>query len=215
MPVRELEPAPSAVDPPGFAGPDHPMRKVTRQVAFDGGWDDERAAKVAELFDSMAGGWTADHDSPERLAPLVDALERGDVPSGRVLELGSGTGLGTGVLRRCLGGPIVALDLAMEMLRNAPPEYAPRLRGDAASLPVADDSVDVVVLLNALLFAGEVDRVLAPGGVVVWVNTMGDQTPIHLPAEDVLAALPGGWTGVASRAGTGTWLVARRATADR
>jgi hypothetical protein len=51
---------------------------------------------------------------------------------------------------------------------------------------------------------------LRPGGTIVWVNTLGDQTPIHLPAADVLEALPGEWTGVAARAGTGFWLAARR-----
>ncbi|MCU1496150.1 MAG: hypothetical protein JWM47_103, partial [Acidimicrobiales bacterium] len=53
--------------------------------------------------------------------------------------------------------------------------------------------------------------VLGADGVVVWVNSSGDQTPIYLPAEDVAAALPGGWTGVASGAGAGLWCVLRRA----
>jgi hypothetical protein len=55
-----------------------------------------------------------------------------------------------------------------------------------------------------------VARVLAPDGCLVWVNTSGEQTPIYLPADDVVAALGDGWTGVASEAGTGTWCVARR-----
>jgi hypothetical protein len=44
----------------------------------------------------------------------------------------------------------------------------------------------------------------------VWVNTLGDQTPIHLPAGDVVAALPGAWSGRTARAGTGFWLTAER-----
>lgn len=205
-----LPPAPDAVDPPPFANGDHPMRKVTRQVAFDDAWDGERAAKVAALFDSMAATWTADHDAPERYASLGDAFARGDVPPGRCLELGSGTGLGTRLLASHHDGLIVALDIAADMLANAPAALGARVRGDAAALPIAAGSVDVVVLVNALLFPSEVDRVLAPDGAVVWVNTAAESTPIHLPPEDVVAALPGEWHGVAGRAGTGLWAVVRR-----
>ena len=51
---------------------------------------------------------------------------------------------------------------------------------------------------------------LKPGGAVVWINTSGTYTPIHLSAEDVLDALPGSWRGVASQHGRGTWCVAVR-----
>ncbi|MDZ7734427.1 MAG: hypothetical protein U5R31_16350 [Acidimicrobiia bacterium] len=67
-----------------------------------------------------------------------------------------------------------------------------------------------MALQNALLFPAEVDRVLRPGGVVIWVNSRGEHTPIHLPAEEVADVLPGDWDGVASRAGEGTWCVLRR-----
>jgi len=67
------------------------------------------------------------------------------------------------------------------------------------------------LMINMLLFPTEVDRVLKPTGTVLWINSLGDQTPIHLPAADVLEALPGAWRGVSARAGTGFWLAARRA----
>ena len=212
MTINHLTPAPSTIEPYEFAGTDHPMRKVTRQVAFDNAWDAERAAKVSALFDSMAATWTADHDGVERLASLEDALDRGGpATDGPILELGSGSGLGTGILRERVGRPVIALDIAAEMLRNAPPEAGHRVHGDASQLPVADDAVSSVVLVNALLFPAEIDRVLAPEGTVVWVNTNGEQTPIHLPPEDVAEAMPGRWEGLASRAGTGIWAVLRRA----
>ena len=66
------------------------------------------------------------------------------------------------------------------------------------------------MLVNCFLFPDEVDRVLAPDGVVVWVNSSGAETPIHLPSDDVVAALPGPWEGVQSTAGLGTWCVLRR-----
>lgn len=208
--ITHLTPAPGTVAPPEFANADHPMRKVTRQVAFEDAWDAVRAAKVAALFDSMAATWTVDHDGPERLASLDDAYGRGDIPAGRCLEIGSGTGLGTRLLAERHDGPVVALDLARDMLRNAPAHYGARVQGDSAALPVADASVDVVVMVNALLFPREVDRVLAADGAVVWVNTVGENTPIHLSPEDVALALPGAWVGPASRAGSGLWAVLRR-----
>jgi SAM-dependent methyltransferase len=199
----------SAVEPEELAGPEHPMRKVTRGVAFEGKWNDERARKVADLFDGLAAEWTEGRGNAVRTAPLLDALDRGGLPlEGHWLELGSGTGVGSRII--CEHVPsLVCTDIAAEMLRLSVAE-APRFRSDASSLPMSDDVVDVVVMINMLLFPAEVDRVLRPDGAVLWINTNGDQTPIHLPPEDVLEALPGAWSGTTSRAGTGFWLVARR-----
>ena len=208
--VEALSDAPDVVSPEAFAGPDHPMRKVTRQVAFEGGWDVARAGKVAALFDGMAAGWTATHVDASRAASIVDGLERGGAPlEGRWLELGSGTGAGTRVLHGRVSS-VVAFDLAAEMLDHAPGELAPRVRGDASRLPFADDTFDAVLMVNMLLFPAEVDRVLAPGGTVLWVNTLGDQTPIHLPVRDVVSALPGTWSGSTANAGSGFWAALRR-----
>jgi len=185
------------------------MRRVTRQVAFDGKWDAERAQKVADLFTSMSHDWTESHQGHGRYDGLADALDRGDVGTGRVVELGSGTGLGTRLLAQRFDH-VTALDLSPGMLRNAPAELGSRVQGDSATLPIRNDAVDILVLVNMLLFPAEVDRVLAGAGRVVWFNTSGERTPIHLTAEEVLTALPGDWSGRASRAGTGTWLVAHR-----
>jgi SAM-dependent methyltransferase len=187
------------------------MRAVTRQVAFEpGGWTPERAAKVAALFDDLAGEWhTRDH--PRRIEPLTDALDRGGpFESAVCLEVGSGTGLATPTLVGHFN-LVVSIDLSSEMLRRAPADVGVRVLADSATLPVRAKSADAVVLFNMLLFPHEVDRVLAPTGAVVWVNTSGDRTPIHLPADDVAAALPGEWDGVHAEAGWGTWAVLRRA----
>ena len=64
------------------------------------------------------------------------------------------------------------------------------------------------------LFPAEVERVVAPHGVVVWVNSRGPETPIHLTAHEVDEALGHGWDGVASQAGWGTWSVHWRTAAD-
>jgi hypothetical protein len=96
------------------------------------------------------------------------------------------------------------------MLRLAPAGVGYRLLADGARLPLAAGSADAVVLVNCFLFPQEVVRVLSPGGVVVWVNSSGTNTPIHLPCDDVLAALPGRWAGVQSQAGVGIWCVVHR-----
>lgn len=209
--VSVLPPADDATEPTSFAGPDHPIRQATRQIAFEGGWSPGRAAKVAELFDSMSGEWHADHSDPVRLSPVRDALERGDLDTGGVwVELGAGTGAGTEVLKPHVE-TLVAVDLSWGMLNNGANVATAKVQADSACLPLVDDSADVVVCVNMFLFPEEVDRVLRPKGQLLWVNTMGDQTPIHLPADDVAEALPGSWVGVTANAGTGFWAVYRRA----
>ena len=191
-------------------GPDHPMRLVTSDTAFSPeSWTPARAAKVGELFDSLAPTWK-ERDGPERHASVLDALDRGGpFPSGACIEVGSGAGVATPVL---VGGlhDVIALDLSLEMLAVAGAD-APRMQADSSVLPIRSRAVAVVALINMFLFPTEVDRVLAPGGVLLWVSTLGDATPIFLPPEDVLRALPGRWDGVTADAGWGTWLVARRA----
>ncbi len=210
--VPRVDAAP-AIDPEADDNATHPMRLVTREVAFGGpdAWTPETAARVGQLFDGLAPEWHT--KDPRDAHPVIDALARGlpDTVGPRCLEVGSGTGHGT----RHLGtrfAKVVALDLSGEMLRLADPSLAARVQGDAARLPVAARSVDAVVLVNALLFPHEVARVLRPGGVVVWVNTSGTRTPIHLPDDDVVAALATAddgreWSGVSSAHGEGTWLV--------
>lgn len=202
---------PAAPGRPEVGGPDHPIRNVTRQIAFEsGGWGPERAAKVRALFDGLAPEWQA-RQTAERAEALRDALDRGEVGSRDLhcLELGCGTGFGTQALANRFD-TLVAVDLSGEMLSRAPVGAAQYVQADSGSLPLRSDWAEVVVLVNMLLFPAEVDRVLAPGGALVWVNSLGDATPIHLSAADVRAALPGAWSGLASEAGWGTWCVLRR-----
>lgn len=187
------------------------MRKVTRQVAFEpGGWTGERRGKVETLFDELAPEWhTREH--PYRTQPLIDAFERGDVGGGVCLELGSGTGIATPWLVERFS-LVLAVELSAGMLELAPAGVGTRMRADGSRLPLRDGSIDAAVLVNMFLFPAEMARVIAPTGVLVWVNTSGADTPIHLPADEVDAAMPGDWSGVASEAGWGTWAVLRRVT---
>lgn len=197
--------------PPAGLSADHPMRRVTRQIAFEpGAWDAERRNQVTELFNGLAEDWSS-RDVSGREAPILDALDRGlaAAPSAdrRVaLDVGGGNGINTRHLVPTFPN-VITVDIAPEMLRLAADRSPRRVLADSASLPVADRAVDAVLLINAFLFPREVQRVLSPDGVVVWVNSRGVGTPIHLPAADVDRALPGEWTGVSSSAGWGTWSV--------
>jgi hypothetical protein len=200
----------------GLGSDDHPMRIMTRRAAglLPEPWDDSARAQVVAYFDSLAPDWHT-RTSPERGAVVVDALERGLPDLGRAdvcVELGSGIGAYTPLLaprwRR-----VLAIEVALEMLVRAPAQPGHRVLADGAQLPLADGAASAIVLVNCFLFPAEVDRVLGEDGVVVWVNSSGPSTPIHLPAEDVAAALPGRWTGVESGAGEGLWCVLQRAPA--
>ena len=186
-----------------------PMREMTRSIAMGGAvWTPERQAQIAALFDSLAAGWR-DRDLPERHDALVDALTRGGpFPSGWCVEVGSGTGNATPDLRRAFQD-VVSLDLSREMLRLASSNDR-HIQCDSSALALRSGSVSVVALVNMFLFPAEISRVLVADGVVVWVSTNGEQTPIYLPPADVLDALPGEWDGTSSQAGWGTWLTARR-----
>ncbi|MFN8017540.1 MAG: methyltransferase domain-containing protein [Acidimicrobiales bacterium] len=202
-------------EPPTGLGADHPMRQITRAVAFEpDGWTPERRDQVIELFDGLAGEWNT-RDVPGREAPLLDALHRGldhapELEHRVAIDIGAGTGLFVQELADRFPH-LFAVDISGEMLRHAPAEPALRVQADASGLPVADGAVDAFVLVNCFLFPAEVDRVLAPHGAVVWVNSRGADTPIHLTADEVDRALPGAWSGVASTAGWGTWSVHWRA----
>ena len=208
--ITQLPPHRDATAPEPFAGPDHPMRVLTRAVALGEPWTPDDARRVSEVFDGLAPSWSERHVDPVKAAVVDDALDRGDPPlDGRWIELGSGTGAGT----RILDGRVreqISVDLSAGMIAHAPVGLAPTVRADSSQLPFGDDTADAILMINMLLFPTEVDRVLRPDGAVVWVNTLGDQTPIHLSPTDVERALPGDWTGVWSYAGTGLWAVLRR-----
>ena len=141
--LETLAAHPDATEPEPFAGPDHPIRKLTRAVAFGKEWKTEHAERMASLFDEMAPEWSERHVDATKAAPVIDGLDRGDVPlNGDWLELGSGTGAGARVLVERVGS-LTCTDLSAGMLSFAPTR-APKVQSDASSLPFGDDSFDAV-----------------------------------------------------------------------
>ena len=210
LPAIEIEGHTSS----GLGSPDHPMRIMTRRAAGLLGepWDDQARAEVAAFFDGMAPEWHT-RTGPARAAVVADALARGVGDDGGdvCLELGSGIGAYTPALAE-RWSRVVATEVALEMLLRSPADVGHRVLADGARLPLRDAAADAVVLINCFLFPAEVDRVLAPDGVLLWVNSSGGETPIHLPPEDVVEALPGRWEGTRARAGVGIWCAVRRAS---
>lgn len=210
-----------AVSAPDGAEPDdigtgHPMRELTELIAADpSSWTPELARRVGEFFDDRSGEWAEQRS--DRSAVLADALDRGARGgplslAEPVVELGAGTGAGTRVLADS-AGHVVAGDLAAGMLDHLPADLASRVRLDASCLPLADHSVGTLVCVNMFLFADEVRRVLAPGGALVRVSSIGDRTPIHLSDERLVAAMGGEFDVTSSSWGWGTWAVALRSAA--
>jgi SAM-dependent methyltransferase len=198
----------------GAGGPDHPMRKATRQAAGldPGGWTVDLRNRVGDFFDSLASEWHT-RASPQRTAVVRDALERGltltGYEPGLAVEVGSGIGTYSGLLAERFS-TTVAVDLSRAMLAQAPPAPTHRIQADGAMLPLRDGAAAAVVLINAFLFPSEIQRVLSPDGVLIWVNSSGEHTPIYLSVDDLLEALPGQWGGAPSRTGQGYWCVLRR-----
>lgn len=125
------------------------------------------------------------HDVPyfDRFAPLYDlampaadpadldpALSLAERPVERVLDLGGGTGR----VARALGGRAVVADASRGMLAEARADGLATLRTDVRRLAVGDESVDAVVIVDALhhfparsTAIAEAARALRPGGVLV------------------------------------------------
>ena len=109
------------------------MRQVTREVAFDSpSWTAQRRRKVEQLFDDLAPEWHEKH-AEDRLLPLRDALERGNIRPGNCLELGCGTGPATALLAEAFA-EVVAVDLSFEMIRRLHSPTAARVRADATAV---------------------------------------------------------------------------------
>jgi len=105
-----------------------------------------------------------------------------------ILDVGAGTGFGVGLLmKRYKKASVIAVDLAPEMLKMVARQGGwlrkPKLMcADADHLPMADNSVDMIVSSLMLQWSGDLERtfrefkrVLKPGGVLMFA-TFGPDT---------------------------------------
>jgi SAM-dependent methyltransferase len=179
-----------------------PLLRPLMRLQFD--W-------LAPYWDSLrAPGYMAAYEAGLAAVP----------PPRRVLDVGTGTGLGAfAVATRFPDADVVGVDLAEDMVaearRKTPPELAGRVRferADAARLPFSDGSFDLLTLGNMIPFFDELARVLAPGGTLLVAFSSGSGTPIYVPFQRLRAEL--GRRGFAHfaefAAGSGTALLARK-----
>jgi len=138
---------------------------------------DKRPADVAAMFDRVAKRYdvtntvlSGGRDVAWRRATR-EALDprRGQV----VLDVAAGTAVST-VELAATGALAVACDFSQGMLRAAPARPVPKVAGDAMALPLADESVDGVVISFGLRNVADPDaalrefrRVTRPGGTLV------------------------------------------------
>jgi SAM-dependent methyltransferase len=174
------------------------------------------------MFDKIAPVWDEGR-SPDAFAPVEAALEQVSQPQ-RALDLGTGTGaVAVMIARRFPKAEVVGADLSPGMLiearRKTPPELEGRVQfdeADAQRLPYADEWFDLVTLANMIPFFDELDRVVAPGGWVVFGWSAGPQTPIYV-LPGVLSRELGtrSYTDLSEiAAGSGTAFVARKSPAS-
>jgi ubiquinone/menaquinone biosynthesis C-methylase UbiE len=142
------------------------------------------------MFDKIAPSWDAMRSAGNQES-LTGALEAIPETPARVLDIGTGTGTAArAIATRWPEADVVGVDVAEQMiaeaLRLTPPELAGRLRfesADASALPFGAASFDLVMLSNMIPFFDEIERVLAPGGHVAFVWSVGADTPIYVPPE--------------------------------
>ena len=130
-------------------------------------------------MDELRDVWFFDRFAPfyDRLMGEADAeaLETGlalaDRDLQRVVDVGGGTGRG---IRAVDTADSVVLDASRPMLTEARENGFPVLQGDATELPFGDETVDAVLIVDALhhmdpveKVLAETERVLRPGGVLV------------------------------------------------
>jgi len=145
--------------------------------------------RLRDRFDELAPTWET-RIGPHHLGALDLALA--DVsPPGRVLDLGTGTGVVAKALaERYPEADVVGIDLSPGMIdearRRLPAELGGRVKfevGDAAALDYPEGAFEVVVLSNMIPFFDELARVTAPGGTLVLSFSRGDETPIYVPFD--------------------------------
>lgn len=145
-----------------------------------------KKSAVARSFGRAAASYDdAAHLQRAVCRQLLGGVDDGWAPN-TILDLGSGTGYGSELLRRRFPrARIIALDLAEGMLRYAQEERPAAdayIAADAEQLPLADGSVELVFSSMALQWCyrlpqlfSELQRVLADGGRCL-ISTLGPDT---------------------------------------
>ena len=109
--------------------------------------------------------------------PIVEAVKAAAAGhSGPILDVGCGEGWYAVRVAEHLGGSLTGLDISKEAVRCAAAKYKGHrwICGTAAHLPIADDSVEVLMRMFALTMPQEFKRVLKKDGIFLQVLAAQD-----------------------------------------
>jgi malonyl-CoA O-methyltransferase len=150
--------------------------------------------RIAATFGAAAGHYDAAAVLQSEVgAELVERAALLTHEPARIVDVGAGTGRLTAQLRKRLRCETIAIDLSLGMLQSAKRHagwWKPfaRVQGDAAALPLADQSVDLVFSNLCLQWCDDLPaallsmrRVLRPGGWLLF-STFGPDTLKELRA---------------------------------
>ncbi len=187
--LRDCGHAPQLSQPPTVAG--H-LERFFRAQGLIGHADQLDKREVARSFSRAAARYDSAAHLQRRVGEHLIALLPRREPTGTVLDLGCGTGYFAPALQAAFpAATVLGCDLAEGMVAHARQHRDDGIRwlcGDAEQLPLADAAVDLI--FSSLAFqwcehwprlAGELFRVLAPGGRVVF-STLGPRTLMELRA---------------------------------
>lgn len=110
-------------------------------------------------------------------APIVEAVKAAaEGHAGPILDVGCGEGWYAVQVAEHLGAELTGLDISKEAVRCAAAKYKGHrwLCGTAAHLPIAGDSVGVLMSMFALTIPGEFRRVLKQDGIFIQVLAAQD-----------------------------------------
>jgi ubiquinone/menaquinone biosynthesis C-methylase UbiE len=153
-------------------------------------FDEETARQVERVY------LTPDVVEQRRLTRQALAVQAGE----RVLDIGSGPGLLAAELAD-EGAEVLGVDPSESMLAMARRRGTARFeRGDALSLPVADDSFDAAVSTQVLEYVEDVagalreaHRALRPGGRLLVLDTDWDSIVWHSAEPDRMRRVLAAW----------------------
>ncbi|MFI9586333.1 class I SAM-dependent methyltransferase [Streptomyces sp. NPDC052236] len=140
----------------------------------------------ARSFDKAAASYAANRPSyPPALLDAVEELANCPLKGARVADIGAGTGLATALLHS-RGARVIAVEPGPGMasqLRLKRPDV-PLVLGDGNNLPLAAESIDILVYAQAWHWTDphksvpEALRVLHPGGALaLWWNDSDSAVP--------------------------------------
>jgi cyclopropane fatty-acyl-phospholipid synthase-like methyltransferase len=177
------------------SGPPAPIRVIGKAITwliarFPASWRLLRRP-TERFFDRLAPTWDRRTMTEGRMAPLDAALAEIGVEPERILDLGTGTGAAAlRLAERYPAADVTGIDVSEEMVASAGEKLSPDL-AERVSFEVADASAlrfpygafDLVVQVSAPAFFAETARVLAPGGTLIVVSSLGTGTPFHTPVD--------------------------------